>query len=242
MLRAADAATSRSRGASGRPTGDGAGPRGADAAVADAGRPAPADRSAWAPSDARAYAADGEGPIHVVELSPSAIDAARGQPTPSFAAFVDATGHVTEAERFGWSFVFAGFLPDDFPDTRAVGSAPWWRQVYGADWRHPDGPQSRPRRPRRPPGRPRLVERRPGVLRVERRRACRPRPSGSTPPAAVAAASDVPVGRRARARRPAPDERVPGHASRPTNTVRRRLRRRRHRSTPSRPTGSGCTT
>ena len=24
----------------------------------------------------------------------------------------------------------------------AVAHAPWWRQVYGADWRHPDGPQS----------------------------------------------------------------------------------------------------
>ena len=37
-----------------------------------------------------------------------------------FAAFVDATGHVTEAEQFGWSFVFGGLLPEDFPDTRAV--------------------------------------------------------------------------------------------------------------------------
>ena len=59
-----------------------------------------------------------------------------------FAAFVDATGHVTEAERFGWSFVFGGLLPDDFPPTRAVAAAPWWRQVEGADWRHPEGPQS----------------------------------------------------------------------------------------------------
>ena len=66
----------------------------------------------------------------------------RGDATTAFAAFVDATGHVTEAERFGWSFVFAGFLPDDFPPTRAVASAPWWRQVDGADWRHPEGPQS----------------------------------------------------------------------------------------------------
>ncbi|GAA2327612.1 hypothetical protein GCM10010376_54510 [Streptomyces violaceusniger] len=28
-----------------------------------------------------------------------------------FARFVRETGHVTEAERFGWSYVFAGFLP-----------------------------------------------------------------------------------------------------------------------------------
>ncbi len=65
--------------------------------------------------DARAYPADGEGPIHVVELSPFRIDAVTVS-TTRFAEFVEATGHVTEAERFGWSFVFAGFLPDDFPD------------------------------------------------------------------------------------------------------------------------------
>ena len=91
--------------------------------------------------DATAYAADGEGPIHVVELAPFRIDPFTVS-NARFAAFVDATGHVTEAERFGWSFVFAGFLPDDFPDTRAVANAPWWRQVHGADWRHPDGPGS----------------------------------------------------------------------------------------------------
>jgi sulfatase modifying factor 1 len=59
-----------------------------------------------------------------------------------FAAFVAATGHVTESERLGWSFVFVGLLPDDCPPTRAVAEAPWWRQVEGADWRHPEGPAS----------------------------------------------------------------------------------------------------
>jgi formylglycine-generating enzyme required for sulfatase activity len=49
---------------------------------------------------------------------------------------------VTDAERFGWSFAFGGHLPDDFPDTAGVAAAPWWRQVFGADWRHPEGPQS----------------------------------------------------------------------------------------------------
>ena len=49
---------------------------------------------------------------------------------------------MTEAERFGWSFVFAGLLPDDFPPTEAVAAAPWWRKVEGADWRHPEGPHS----------------------------------------------------------------------------------------------------
>ena len=91
--------------------------------------------------DRFAYQADGEGPVREVELSPFWIDA-HAVSNPEFAEFVQDTGYVTEAERFGWSFVFGGFLPDDFPPTRAVASAPWWRQVEEADWRHPDGPQS----------------------------------------------------------------------------------------------------
>ena len=58
-----------------------------------------------------------------------------------FARFA-ATGYVTDAERFGWSFVFAGLLPPDFPPTPGVRGAPWWRRVDGADWRHPEGPGS----------------------------------------------------------------------------------------------------
>ncbi len=76
-----------------------------------------------------------------VRLDPFWIDA-HAVSNADFARFVEATGHVTEAERFGWSFVFAGLLPDDFPPTRGVAHAPWWRQVEGADWRRPEGPQS----------------------------------------------------------------------------------------------------
>ncbi|MET0901842.1 MAG: SUMF1/EgtB/PvdO family nonheme iron enzyme, partial [Acidimicrobiales bacterium] len=88
-----------------------------------------------------AYPEDGEGPVHDVELSAFAIDP-HAVSNDRFAAFVASTGYVTDAERFGWSFVFGGFLPDDFPDTRAVAAAPWWRQVFEADWRRPDGPHS----------------------------------------------------------------------------------------------------
>ena len=91
--------------------------------------------------DARGYPADGEGPVHRVSLRPFWIDPL-AVTNERFGEFVEATGHVTEAERFGWSFVFAGLLPDDFPETRGVVAAPWWRQVEGAGWRHPEGPQS----------------------------------------------------------------------------------------------------
>lgn len=87
------------------------------------------------------YPGDGEGPAREVSLSPFRIGK-YAVTNRQFDAFVQSTGYTTEAERFEWSFVFHLFLPDDFPDTRAVAVAPWWRQVYGADWAHPAGPQS----------------------------------------------------------------------------------------------------
>ena len=92
-------------------------------------------------ADRWAYPGDGEGPVRRVRVDPFEI-APHAVSNAEFAAFAEATGHVSEAERFGWSFVFGGLLPDDFPLTRGVASAPWWRQVEGADWRHPEGPQS----------------------------------------------------------------------------------------------------
>ncbi|MFR9674370.1 formylglycine-generating enzyme family protein [Streptomyces sp. TR06-5] len=87
------------------------------------------------------YPADGEGPVRRVALSPFGI-AATAVTVAEFAEFTAATGHVTDAERFGWSFVFAGFLPAGAPPTRGAAAAPWWRQVFGADWRRPEGPGS----------------------------------------------------------------------------------------------------
>ncbi|HEY9390798.1 MAG TPA: SUMF1/EgtB/PvdO family nonheme iron enzyme [Mycobacteriales bacterium] len=59
-----------------------------------------------------------------------------------FATFVGATGYVTDAERFGFSFVFAGLLPGDLGSTEGVWGTEWWWEVAGADWRHPNGPGS----------------------------------------------------------------------------------------------------
>lgn len=91
--------------------------------------------------DRFAYPADGEGPVRQVRVGAFAIEACAVS-NGAFARFAHDTGHVTEAERFGWSFVFGGLLPDDFPPTRGVAGAPWWRQVERADWRRPEGPQS----------------------------------------------------------------------------------------------------
>lgn len=84
---------------------------------------------------------DGEGPAHEVVLDDFEM-ATHTVTNDDFARFVAATDHVTTAERFGNSFVFGGLLPDDFPPTRGVAAAPWWRQVDGASWRRPEGPHS----------------------------------------------------------------------------------------------------
>lgn len=91
--------------------------------------------------DGIGYADDGEGPVRKVTVKSFWIDPYTVS-NAKFAAFVKATNYVTEAEKFGWSFVFVGFLPRNFPPTRAAAAAPWWRVIEGAYWRHPEGRQS----------------------------------------------------------------------------------------------------
>lgn len=93
------------------------------------------DESPWS------YPDDHEGPTREVHVDAMILDA-HAVSNERFATFVDDTAHVTDAEQHGCSFVFGGFLPHDFPETRGVAAAPWWREVPGADWRHPEGPQS----------------------------------------------------------------------------------------------------
>uniref|UniRef100_UPI000AB9B392 SUMF1/EgtB/PvdO family nonheme iron enzyme n=1 Tax=Streptomyces sp. SBT349 TaxID=1580539 RepID=UPI000AB9B392 len=88
------------------------------------------------------FPGDGEGPAREVRLAPFSI-AAHAVTNRRFAAFAEATGHVTDAERFGWSYVFAGFLPAVLRrEATRVPGTPWWCGVAGATWRHPEGPGS----------------------------------------------------------------------------------------------------
>ena len=94
-------------------------------------------------ADADGWPADGEGPVRAVTLQPFHLDACCVT-NEQFNAFVNATGYRTEAERFGWSFVFHLFLtPEQLARVtqRVVGSE-WWCRVEGAGWRHPEGPGS----------------------------------------------------------------------------------------------------
>ena len=102
----------------------------------------PGGRFRMGTDDPIGFPADGEGPVREVELSPFLIDR-YAVSNEDFAAFVSATGYVTEAERYGWSYVFVGFLPGELrrisprPDV-----TPWWAAVRGAQWRTPEGPGS----------------------------------------------------------------------------------------------------
>src|SRR4051812_19874909 len=93
-----------------------------------------------------------EAPTHRVRVAPFSMDAT-AVTNEQFAAFVDATGHVTVAER--------GLAPPHSPGAPAENLQPgsmvftptrgpvdlrhlsqWWRWKPGACWKRPRGPKS----------------------------------------------------------------------------------------------------
>lgn len=90
------------------------------------------------------FPGDGEGPVREVTVRPFFID--RTTVTNRlFRKFVEATGYRTDAERFGWSFVFWLHIPKKrFAQlvVDRVAAAPWWCKVPGANWDSPEGPNS----------------------------------------------------------------------------------------------------
>ena len=100
------------------------------------------------------FPADGEGPVRRVTLGAFCI-AKYAVTNEQFAEFVRKAGYRTEAERFGWSFVFrnhlAGQVGQAVPPANVLPGTPWWVRVDGADWSHPEGPDSSVRtRPNHP--------------------------------------------------------------------------------------------
>ncbi|XP_021121719.1 sulfatase-modifying factor 1 isoform X7 [Heterocephalus glaber] len=107
---------------------------------------------------------DGEAPARRVAVDAFYMDAYEVS-NAEFEKFVNSTGYLTEAEKFGDSFVFEGMLSEqvktDIQQARhrrgdvfwdqvifchlsktKVAAAPWWLPVKGANWRHPEGPDS----------------------------------------------------------------------------------------------------
>ncbi|XP_046281629.1 formylglycine-generating enzyme isoform X1 [Marmota monax] len=86
---------------------------------------------------------DGEAPARRVTVDAFYMDVYEVS-NAEFEKFVNSTGYLTEAEKFGDSFVFEGMLSEQVKTgiQQAVAAAPWWLPVKGANWRHPEGPDS----------------------------------------------------------------------------------------------------
>lgn len=84
---------------------------------------------------------DGEGDPYVWELSAPLWADAHEVSNARFAAFARATGYVSEAEVFGWSFAHELALPEATRSsiTQAAQGAEWWLPTPNASWRTPEG-------------------------------------------------------------------------------------------------------
>ena len=93
--------------------------------------------------DKEGFPDDGEGPSREVSLSPFSISA-QAVTNAEFSRFVKSTGYKTEAELFGWTFVFHLFVPEETAARidRVVEITPWWWPVEGAYWEKPEGSTS----------------------------------------------------------------------------------------------------
>jgi formylglycine-generating enzyme required for sulfatase activity len=91
-------------------------------------------------------------PVHLVSVDGFWMDAT-AVTNEEFARFVDATHYVTVAERVPQAKDFPNAPPENLVAGSVVFSPPrgpvpldnhlqWWRYVKGANWRHPDGPDS----------------------------------------------------------------------------------------------------
>ena len=103
----------------------------------------------WMGTDRGSYA---DGPVHRVYVDGFWMDT-HEVTNAEFAAFVDATGYVTTAEKLPDPALFPGVDPNVLVPGSLVFTAPqavnglqdwsqWWSYVPGADWRHPEGPGS----------------------------------------------------------------------------------------------------
>lgn len=90
--------------------------------------------------DNEGFPSDGEGPVRKIILSPFYIDP-YAVSNADFKAFVSEAGYVTDAEKYGWSFVFHLLVSEESKKNvdQVVQGMPWWWKVDGACWKHPEG-------------------------------------------------------------------------------------------------------
>ena len=91
-------------------------------------------------NDEEGFPADGEGPVREITLNSFYIDITTVT-NLQFSEFIKATKYITDAGRYGWSFVFYALLSEE--DQKAgyevAATTPWWCAVPGAQCDHPEG-------------------------------------------------------------------------------------------------------
>lgn len=95
-------------------------------------------------ADPDGWEQDGEGPVREVQIDSFYLDKT-AITNAAFQEFVEATGYRTDAEKFGWSYVFHLFVPKKIlrkERSVALKDLSWWLAVEGASWRKPEGPGS----------------------------------------------------------------------------------------------------
>lgn len=91
----------------------------------------------------KGFPEDGEGPTREVSVDSFYIDK-YAVTNASFLKFAREMNYTTDAERYGWSFVFQDFLTERAHSNviTNVDAAPWWLAIEGANWFRPFGPGS----------------------------------------------------------------------------------------------------
>lgn len=92
--------------------------------------------------DSDGFPEDGEGPVRKEVVRSFLIDTYTVT-NEEFAAFVEDTGYITDAEKYGWSFVFAALVKNKKdPTVKKVPGLSWWYAVIDAYWFQPEGGES----------------------------------------------------------------------------------------------------
>lgn len=92
--------------------------------------------------DKTGFPVDGEGPVREIEVSSFYMDRT-AVTNEAFATFIQETAYITDAEQYGWSFVFHLFAPKQVrEEAKRAMQTPWWLAVEGAKWDQPEGANS----------------------------------------------------------------------------------------------------
>lgn len=102
----------------------------------------PAGNFLMGTNDKESFVGDGEGPVRTIKMKCFYIDQTTVT-NKQFATFVKETNYITEAEQYGWSYVFHLLAPQKIRKTadRPI-QTPWWLAIPHTYWRNPEGPGS----------------------------------------------------------------------------------------------------